>query len=137
MATRGIRNNNPGNIDFVHQAGATLETGTPDPRFARFPTMDAGIIALIDQLKRYFNRGANTCAKIIQIFAPPVENQTSGYVYYVASRLEVRPDTVLTPDAQTLAGLAMAISHMENGALPFDQAHVLYLAQNYLSLHNA
>ncbi|HGD8770047.1 TPA: lytic transglycosylase domain-containing protein, partial [Escherichia coli] len=36
--SRGIRNNNPGNLNFAGQKGATLESG-PNARFASFPTM--------------------------------------------------------------------------------------------------
>lgn len=42
---RGIRNNNPGNLNFAGQRGASLEGG-PGGRFATFDTMDEGVAAL-------------------------------------------------------------------------------------------
>ena len=50
--TRGIRNNNPGNIDYnprndwAGQIGLELKVGNSTPRFARFDTAENGIRAL-------------------------------------------------------------------------------------------
>ena len=41
---RGIRNNNPGNLNFAGQAGATKEGG-PNGRFAVFGSMQEGVAA--------------------------------------------------------------------------------------------
>lgn len=129
---RGIRNNNPGNLNFAYQPGAVMEPKTalvPNPRFANFPTMDDGIAALIHQLTLYFGRGINTVAGIIAQWAPSIENPTLAYIAYVARSMHVRPCDKLNADAETLAQLACAISHMENGVLPFGEQHALELAQ--------
>lgn len=142
MLPRGIRNNNPGNINFVGQPGAVLEPKTstvPDPRFARFLTMDAGIDALAHQLILYFDRGLDTTAEIIHKWAPPSENNTTDYANTVATLLGVGVDTKLTCDVSTLTQLVMAISTYECGRryLPFTQKSIVPLITDTLSSHGA
>ncbi len=82
--SRGIRNNNPGNLNFAGQKGATLESG-PNARFASFPTMLEGIAALYRQVMLYLKRGKNTIDQIIDIYAPSSDgNNTSSYKSYLA-----------------------------------------------------
>ncbi|EMW21942.1 hypothetical protein EC2845650_1643 [Escherichia coli 2845650] len=82
--SRGIRNNNPGNLNFAGQKGATLESG-PNARFASFPTMLEGIAALDRQGMLYLKRGKNTIDQIIDIYAPSSDgNNTSSYKSYLA-----------------------------------------------------
>ena len=76
MEVRGIRNNNPGNLNYVGQAGTHLEKGV-HPRFAVFATPEAGLMALRGQLLRYNQRdGLDTAKGIISKWAPPTENDT-------------------------------------------------------------
>lgn len=117
---RGIRNNNPGNIDWssannwVGQLGR--ETGVTNPRFVRFDTIENGIRALSKNLLTYFGRGLDTVREIISTWAPPNENNTSAYVNAVARELGVSPDQSLNlRDANTLEGLTTAIIKHENG----------------------
>ncbi|GCE83080.1 bacteriophage protein [Komagataeibacter diospyri] len=113
---RGIRNNNPGNLDYVGQPGAHLETGVPCPRFAAFPTMADGIRALRDQLLRYGERGLTTVRAIISVYAPASENPTGAYVYALCSHMGVQPDTVLDlRDPAIQRSLIAGITTMENG----------------------
>ncbi|EPV1274833.1 lytic transglycosylase domain-containing protein [Escherichia coli] len=82
--SRGIRNNNPGNLNFAGQKGATLESG-PNARFASFPTMLEGIAALDRQVRLYLKRGKNTIDQIIDIYAPSSDgNNTSSYKSYLS-----------------------------------------------------
>ena len=114
---RGIRNNNPGNLDFVGQPGAHLETGVANPRFAVFPTMSDGIRALRDQLLRYAERGLTTVASIISVYAPPTENATRSYIAGVCRQMGVQADSVLDlRDPNTMRELIEGITTMENGS---------------------
>lgn len=82
--SRGIRNNNPGNLNFAGQKGATLESG-PNARFASFPTMLEGIAALDRQVILYLKRGKNTIDQIIDVYAPSSDgNNTSSYKSYLS-----------------------------------------------------
>ncbi|BCZ75995.1 phage protein [Komagataeibacter phage phiKM1] len=131
MTPRGIRNNNPGNLDYVGQAGAHLETGVPYPRFAAFPTMADGICALRDQLIRYGARGLDTVAKIVSVYAPASENATAAYIEFVCAVVGVRPDTMLhLHDPATMARLIYAISGMENGPGHLSLSQIEQVLQN-------
>ncbi len=116
---RGIRNNNPGNLNFVGQAGATRETG-PDGRFAVFQTAEDGLQALAHQLRLYAQRGINSVRAIISKFAPPSENNTQAYINSVSSRLGVASDAALNlNDPRVVQGLMDAIIKVENGRNPY------------------
>jgi len=111
--TRGIRNKNPGNME---PGGWQGEIGN-DGRFATFDTMPNGIRALGKQLRVYQNRyGLDTIREAINRWAPPNENQTDGYVAFVAHVLEVDPDDKLDfNERDTLWWLTVAIMEQENG----------------------
>ncbi|WP_129551810.1 hypothetical protein [Komagataeibacter xylinus] len=113
---RGIRNNNPGNLQYEGQAGAHMETGTNRPRYAAFPTMDAGIQALQKQLVLYNNRGLNSVASILPKYAPATENDTDGYIASLSRQMHVAPNTPLdltNPAVQRQ--MIYGISNVENG----------------------
>lgn len=122
MLPRGIRNNNPGNLNFAKQKDAVLETTKPGikARFAKFSSAEAGITALRDQLLLYNSRGINTVAGVIGKWAPPSENDTKSYYTGVAHSLGVSPYQPLgqfTP--RILAGMMHAIINIENGQDPY------------------
>lgn len=113
---RGIRNNNPGNLNFVGQAGASLERGVLNPRFAAFPTMTDGIHALRAQLLRYGTAGDDTISRIIKKYAPKNENDTDRYQQYLSSQLGVRAGAHLDlQNPRIMRSLIAGISTFENG----------------------
>jgi len=83
-------NNNPGNLRFANQSGATPGEGG----FAKFPTPEAGVKALTSQVKLDQGRG-HTLASFIAKFAPPSENNTAQYISQAAKSLGVTSDTSL------------------------------------------
>lgn len=109
----GIRNNNPGNLNFAGQAGASRAG-----RFAAFGSMAEGIAALDDQLQRYGSRGNDTVRGIVSTWAPPSDhNDTGAYIGNVARALGVNADAHLNlGDANTLRTLISAITTQEVGA---------------------
>lgn len=114
--SRAERNNNPGNLNFVGQAGATLEGGN-NARFAKFGSTAEGVSALAKQLGRYGDRGLNTLKKIINTYAPSSENNTQAYIDALSKRLGVSGDQTLDlKDASTLSGLIKGISRHESGS---------------------
>ncbi|MFJ5317210.1 lytic transglycosylase [Pectobacterium versatile] len=111
---RGERNNNPGNLNFAGQAGATLESS--GGRFAKFDTAFDGLRAMGRQLSLYAQRGINTVEGIISTWAPSSENDTGAYVNSMAKRLGVHPQAALNlQNPQVLGGLMNGIIHHENG----------------------
>ena len=110
---RGMRNNNPGNIEYGPFAKKHGATGS-DGRFAIFPTMEAGQAAMQALLGGYLDKGHNTVSKAINRWAPSSENNTAAYVAAVSKQIGVGADQQL--NSSHLPALAEAISRHENGA---------------------
>jgi hypothetical protein len=128
---RGIRNNNPGNLEFQRQAGATS-----DGRFARFDNPAQGLQAMAGQLDRYNERGLNTIAKVITKWAPPtndkgkIENDTPAYIDYVKNKMGVGANEKIDlKDPTVLSKLMGAMIGKENGYNPYDEFQLLSAAQ--------
>lgn len=112
--TRGLRNNNPGNLEYRGQAGATS-----DGRFARFATLQQGVTALASQLRRYGARGLNTIRSIVGTYAPKGENNVTAYIADLIQQTGFGADQRLNlNDQATLSAMMQGISHHEgNGFL--------------------
>lgn len=117
MTTRGIRNNNPGNIDRTrdHWKGMSVDQ-SGDDRFVVFDYPVWGIRALARILVKDMEEG-DTLRKMINEWAPPVENNTSAYVDAVAKHVGVDPDTVV--GRSYLPKIIEAIIQHENGVQPY------------------
>lgn len=124
--TRGIRNNNPGNIRRG-QRWQGLAPQQTDADFDQFVSPYWGIRALAKTLKTYqVKHKLNTIAGIITRWAPPSENITLSYVDSVAKRLGVAPNApVDLNNTNTLAALTNAIIKHENGVNPYTAEEVL------------
>lgn len=122
---RGIRNNNPGNIEKTSDAWQGLADIQPDSRFFTFIDPVYGIRALAKIIRNYRDRyGLNTVQGIINRWAPPVENNTSAYVRAVAAKVGVAPTEPLAWDAGQLRRLVEAIIQHENGQQPYSMATI-------------
>jgi len=120
---RGIRNNNPGNID---QNGKNDWNGRDpwegsvkgdDSRFVTFATTEMGIRALGKLLRTYQNiHGLNTIEGIITRWAPPKENDTPAYIALVSRLTGIGPkQKINVNEMDTLYLLSRAIMIKENG----------------------
>lgn len=116
IVTRGIRNNNPANIE---------DNGTPwrgrmgnDGRFIIFDSPVNGIRALARILNTYkAKHNLNTIEGIINRFAPPVENDTNSYIAHAEKVVGVPRNMPLTPDKYP--SLIKVIIKHENGVQPY------------------
>lgn len=119
---RGLRNNNPGNIEDGPFARSLPGYTGSDGRFATFNDPQAGVQAKTRLLGSYLNRGFDTPAEIIGRWAPPSDNNpTDRYAAYVANRIGVGLNDPVSPDQ--IPALAAAIGEFENGQQqPFQQA---------------
>ncbi|STA80419.1 hypothetical protein [Citrobacter koseri] len=115
-APRGIRNNNPGNLNYVGQAGATMEGGEGG-RFAVFESMQHGVAALYKQLQLYFKRGINTLSSIVKTYAPASDNNNvDAYISALSKATGKGANEVLdSGDTATIARLMKGIVDHENG----------------------
>lgn len=92
-------NNNPGNLIYIGQAGAS--PGTPmagtNYTYASFPSYDAGEAALQNQIQLYANQGL-TIDQMMAKYAPAsgAGNDPTGYASTIASSLGVSPDTTVS-----------------------------------------
>lgn len=122
--TRGLRNNNPGNIRHSGTQWHGMSATQTDPAFIQFIEPKWGIRALARTLQTYSTRyGLNTVRGIINRWAPPSENDTGSYVDAVARALGVSPDAQI--DVFARAGdLTRAIIKHENGLQPYSLAEL-------------
>lgn len=129
MTPRGIRNNNPGNIDWNRAnkwQGQLPHVTAIEPRFARFDKPENGIRAIGKLLQTYQRKyDLKTVEQIISRWAPGVENDTAAYVRAVEARTGTEPGAeVDLTDPKVLKGFAVAIIHHENGGNPYSDAVV-------------
>lgn len=122
MTSRGIRNNNPGNIDHVEAYnwdGEIYPTTNGEERFCQFETMTHGCRAMARILGNYQKKyDLNTIHKMISRWAPPVENDTDRYVKFVSDWTGHDQFTAFDFIEDKDIGIAMmkAMVRMENGA---------------------
>lgn len=121
--TRGIRNNNPGNIRRTSDVWVGLAEKQTDPDFFVFSNEVWGIRALAKVLINYQKiHNLATIEKIISRWAPTIENDTESYIKSVSRKMNVGRDTALNlNDIDTLISLVQSIIYHENGIQPYSQ----------------
>lgn len=126
LTPRGIRNNNPGNLDRTSPRagwqGATPDSALTDDRFEQFTSPLWGLRALAMTLRAYQERhGCRTLAAIIGRFAPSSENNTGRYLESVCSVVGVDASSpiVLADDPAMMVRLMRSIVWHENGQQPY------------------
>jgi hypothetical protein len=138
--TRGLRNNNPGNVrlatgvTWVGQVPPQLQT---DSEFVQMTSPEYGIRMMAVILKNYGSKaglpgyggpGIDTVGEIIARWAPPSENDTAAYVAAVLPELGLPPTEQGARTAlnitQSLPVLIPAIVRHENGLQPYDAATI-------------
>lgn len=106
---RSDRNNNPLNIRFTNIAWQGKKTeGKSDSAFEEFESRDYGWRAAYKNLETKMKRGLNTITKLVSEWAPPSENNTNGYIQFVASKTGIDPNATITQADLPKIGAAMA-----------------------------
>lgn len=121
--SRGIRNNNPGNIRWGDEwKGLLPEVQRTDKSFCQFRTPEFGIRAMIIILRNYQSKyGLKTVTGIIKRWAPPNENDTQAYIRSVAMATRTDADKPIDlKDSRKLFPLLQAIIKHENGTQPYE-----------------
>lgn len=128
-APRGIRNNNPGNLEygrFAQQHGAIGK----DPRFAVFGSAQEGLTALADLLRNYQQKSVDTVSAIISKFAPANENNTQAYIAQIAKSLGVGANDHLDlNNSRVMAKMLESITKYENGLNPYSKEMIAKAAE--------
>lgn len=115
--SRGLRNNNPGNIEKNSTKWKGLCKEQTDSRFFQFESIAWGYRAMFRTLRTYKSvHGKNTLTEMITRWAPPVENDTEGYIRFVSNRAKVYPNIEIdTNNKAQMCRIVEAMSMMENG----------------------
>lgn len=125
---RGIRNNNPLNIEEGAFTQGQPGFAGSDGRFARFQTPEQGMGAANALLDSYARRGLNTPTGIVNRWAPSADgNNTPAYAMAIAKQLGIGPNDVIPP--QMRPQLIAAMGQHENGRPIGDVAAALQGAQ--------
>jgi len=104
-----IRNNNPGNLRFVGQEGASQGEGG----FAKFETPQAGLDAMRNQIELDTQKRGLNLTQFLNKYAPPSENKTTNYIDFVARKTGLDPSSPIP--ASAIPQLQAAMIEMEGG----------------------
>lgn len=112
---RGIRNNNPLNIEDGPFTKSQPGYAGTDGRFAKFETPEHGVAAASALLDSYGkNHGLNSVAGIVGRWAPTSDgNNVSAYAADVAGKLGIDPNEPVPPEKRPQ--LIAAMAQHENG----------------------
>lgn len=117
--SRGLRNNNPLNIEKTKGGNPWLGEIVPsaDSRFAQFKSMAYGYRAAFKLLNNYQKSyGLDTIRKMISRWAPSNENHTDAYVETVSNRSGVPANSrITTTNRDVMVPIVAAMSYVENG----------------------
>ena len=115
--TRGLRNNNPGNIRLSKQPWRGEVRPGRDQAFCTFQTIEYGYRALLKLLRNYrLKHSCRTIRQMIERWAPPSENHTEAYIRTVCKRTGMLETCAVNIDSKReMCKLAEAISYQENG----------------------
>ena len=115
---RGIRNSNPGNIEYEEDNKWRGQIGS-DGRFSIFDSPVNGIRAMARLINNYRDTyGINTIYGVISRWAPGAENNTTAYIASVSRYTGIDP---LADIGDKLDLLIAAIINHENGQQPYSQ----------------
>lgn len=118
--SRGIRNNNPGNIRNSERndwKGEVAKADKKDQAFEEFETMSDGVRAMMLLLQKY-QRSYNlhTVKELVERWAPRNENNTAAYVRTVCKEMQMPECCGLDlTDKGTMCALVDAMCFVENG----------------------
>lgn len=120
---RGVRNNNPGNIEKTKSLwrGEMPHSQNTDGRFKQFYNYIYGVRAAILNIKAYMKKGYKTPRQIINRWAPPGENNSENYIRYVSNYTGVPENSPVPYEKHTMQKLIEAIIIKENGKLYLTQ----------------
>lgn len=122
--SRGIRNNNPGNLRISENAwqGKVPVAQNTDGAFEQFISPEYGIRALFIDLRSKINRGLNTIDKIMHVYAPTNENNTIAYITAIENMTGIGRNKTIT--VNEIPAIIPAIIKVENGSQPYTDAQL-------------
>lgn len=120
------RHNNPGNLVFAGQRGATKGETVAGHTFAKFQSTEEGVAALYRQLQLYQKRGIDTLTEIMGVYAPEGANNTGAYIKALSKTTGLDPNQQLNfGDPATAAAMIRGISQHEAGKSYLNDQQIL------------
>lgn len=116
--TRGLRNNNPGNIRRTSDIWLGMSPSQSDDAFVQFSDPKYGIRAMARILMNYASRGMTTLRDVANAWAPNSENDSDAYARSLAESVGVGPDQPIDI-SNNLPSIIPAIIRQENGLQPY------------------
>jgi len=116
--SRGLRNNNPGNIRQNSDNFLGEIKPSTDPAFKQFESVEYGYRAIFVTLNTYQKKyGLSTIRAMISRWAPPKDNNdTEAYIRAVSSESGVPENSRITStNKDVMIPIVAAMSHVENG----------------------
>ncbi|MGV8135936.1 MAG: hypothetical protein AB2L20_12035 [Mangrovibacterium sp.] len=115
--SRGLRNNNPGNIRKNSDKFRGEVLPSKDKSFKQFTSMAFGYRAIFVIMRNYKTKyGLSTIKDWITRWAPNTENDTASYIRSVSQFSSVGPDGVINiNDKNMMCRIVAAMSRVENG----------------------
>lgn len=135
IQTRGVRNNNPGNIKKTNDPWQGLKKYQSDPVFFQFEKPIYGIRAIArilinyqDSLMKEKKENGISINYIVNKWAPPIENQTSNYINFIKKQNGFISENITLDmhDFDKIFPIVKAIIHFENGYQPYDDQTIEY-----------
>ena len=129
MLPRGIRNNNPLNIRLNPDnrwQGRVPPKHNSDGAFEQFQDPVMGLrAAAVLLIAHYDRRHLDTIRKLVEVWAPPNENDTEAYARCVAKESGFGIDEPLDlHDYPCLRPILTAMIRIENGRQPYTDAQI-------------
>lgn len=121
--TRGMKNNNPGNIRIGRSDWKGLKEVQTDKSFYQFIDLEWGIRAMIRLLQNYHKLyGINTIEEIINRYAPANENNTEKYIDIVCTRAGYKKNRIVAfGNMEEMCLICQAMCFVENSyEIPLD-----------------
>jgi hypothetical protein len=119
----GLRNRNPGNIDFIanplQRWRGMKSTPGEGGRFGEFDTDANGVRAIGKELQLEERRGAHTVRQQIEVWAPSSENDVAAYAKSVAKSIGFGVDEQIPRLDLVLPEFVAGIIKVENGVQPY------------------
>ncbi|WDF65655.1 hypothetical protein [Flavobacterium sp. KACC 22763] len=116
--SRGLRNNNPGNLIITPSAwqGKIEKSKNTDGHFEQFKELKYGIRAMLKDIINDISKGKNTIRLLISEYAPVIENNTALYIDFISKKTGIGKDEkIQNVDSLFLISIARAIMEYENG----------------------
>ena len=120
------RHNNPGNLVFAGQRGATVGETVAGHTFAKFQSTEEGVAALYRQLQLFQKRGIDTISEVMEVYAPRKTNNTGAYIKALSKTTGLDPNQQLNfGDPATAAAMIRGISQHEAGKSYLNDQQIL------------